>query len=92
MKLARGLKFQILKLEVLYYPGSEQNGADRTARMRRLICAIVVRIWQNRFSHDGAQVISEKTITNKRKNCVLVGGMKYVSQATKTPHLHPKSV
>ena len=26
--------------------------------MRRLICAFVVRIWQNRFSHDAANIIS----------------------------------
>ena len=32
------------------------KGADQTARMRRLICAFVVRIWQNRFSHDGAHM------------------------------------
>ena len=28
------------------------KGADQTARMCRLICAFVVRIWQNWFSHD----------------------------------------
>ena len=40
----------------MYYTNQEVNnkGADQTARMRRLICAFVVRIWQNRFSHDGA--------------------------------------
>ena len=31
--------------------------ADQTAWMRRLICVFVVRIWQNRFSHDVAQII-----------------------------------
>ena len=33
---------------------ANNKGADQSARMRRLICAFVVRIWQNRFSHDVA--------------------------------------
>ena len=45
-KLARGLKFRIQKLEILYYLGSAQQSADQTARMRRLICAFAVCIWQ----------------------------------------------
>ena len=45
-KLGRGLKFRVQKLEVLYYLGSENKGADKTARMRRLICVFVVRTWQ----------------------------------------------
>ena len=44
-QLGRGLKFRIQKLEVLYYLGRENKDADQTARMRRLICAFVVRIW-----------------------------------------------
>ena len=41
-----------------YYTIKSANnkGAEQTARMRRLICAFVVRIWQNGFSHDGAQI------------------------------------
>ena len=46
-KLAWGLKFWLQKLETLHYLGSENKGADQTARMRRLICAFVVRIWHN---------------------------------------------
>ena len=48
------LEISDIKLEVLYYPGSENNGADHTARMRRLICAFVVRIWHKQvFSWRG---------------------------------------
>ena len=53
LKLAWGLKVWLQKLETLYYLGSENKGADQTARMRRLICAFVVRIWhQTRFLMD----------------------------------------
>ena len=50
-KLGRGLKFRIWKPEVLYYLGSRQQTT------KALICAFVVRIWRNRFSHDVAQII-----------------------------------
>ena len=39
---------------------ANNKGADQTALMRRLICAFVVRIWQNRVSHDVAQLSSFK--------------------------------
>ena len=42
--------------------------ADQTARMRRLICVFVVRIWQNRFSHDVAHM--EKGIQFNRESYV----------------------
>ena len=42
---SRGLKFQMWKLEVLYYLGSEKLGADQIVWMRRLICTFVVCIW-----------------------------------------------
>ena len=41
---------------------ANNKGADQTARMRRLICAFVVRIWQNRFSHDVAQMRHKQTV------------------------------
>ena len=41
---------------IIYYLGSENKGADQTARIRGLFCAFVVRIWQNRFSHDVAHL------------------------------------
>ena len=44
-KLAWVLKFRLYNLEILYYLSSENKGADQTARMRRLICAFVVRTW-----------------------------------------------
>ena len=32
------------------------KGADQTARMHRLICIFVVRIWHKQFSRDVAQI------------------------------------
>ena len=47
---ARVMKFQIQKLEILYYLGSEQQkGADQTAQIRKLICTFVVRLWHKVF-------------------------------------------
>ena len=43
-QLARVLKFRLQNLEILYYLSSDNKGADQTARMRRLICAFVVRM------------------------------------------------
>ena len=43
------------------------KGADQTARMRKLICAFVVRIWQNRFSQNVAPLIS--IILDKLSSC-----------------------
>ena len=45
-KLARVLKYRLYNLATLYYLSRENKGADQTARMRSLICAVVVRIWQ----------------------------------------------
>ena len=39
------LKFRIYKLEVLFCLGTDIKGADQAARMHKLICAFVVRIW-----------------------------------------------
>ena len=33
------------QLQVFYYLSSEQQRADQNARMRRLICTFIVRIW-----------------------------------------------
>ena len=44
-KLARVSKFRLYNLGILYYLSSENKGADQTARMRRLICAFVVRVF-----------------------------------------------
>ena len=52
---ARVLKFWLQQVEALYYPGSENKGADQTAQMRRLTCAFVVRIWHKQvFSWCGS--------------------------------------
>ena len=49
-RLARVLFFILASIRpVLYYPGSEHIGADQTARMHRLICAFVVRIWHKQI-------------------------------------------
>ena len=40
---------------ILYYPSSDNKDADQTARMCRLICAFVVRIWHKQvFSWRGS--------------------------------------
>ena len=53
----RDLTFWLFQVEVLYYPGSRNKGADQTARMRRLICVFVVAYDINRLSHDVARII-----------------------------------
>ena len=47
------------------------KGANQTARMRRLICAYVVRIWQNRFSHDVAQILLSRAFFHYAECCTL---------------------
>ena len=37
---------------------ANNKGTDHTARMRRLICAFVVRIWHRWVSHDVAHIAS----------------------------------
>ena len=51
--MARGLKFRIQKVEGLYYPCSENRGADQ------LICVFVFAYAKIRFSHDEAHLWSE---------------------------------
>ena len=57
------LKFRKWKLEELYYLGSEQQWhwsdcTDAQTDLRLLsVCAFVVRIWHNKFSHDVAHII-----------------------------------
>ena len=58
-KMARGLKFRILKEEGLYYLCSENKGADQLGGYReadlRLCFRIYAKCW---FSHDAAQIRS----------------------------------
>ena len=51
------------------YLGSKNKGANQTARMRRLICAFVVRIWQKQvFSWRGSYCFFVwKVITSQSK-------------------------
>ena len=64
--MARGLKFRIYEIEGLYYPCSENKGADQLRGYRQadlrlcfrteLICAFVFAYAKSRFSHDEAQL------------------------------------
>ena len=53
--MARGLKFLIQKVEGLYYPCSENKGADQL----RIYCEVDLRIFfpyaKSHFSQDAAQ-------------------------------------
>ena len=51
-KMARGLKFQIQVEEGLYYPYSENKGADQLS-LQQLIFAYA----KSRFSHNLAKII-----------------------------------
>ena len=53
-KMARGLNFRILKVEVLYYPCSENKGAGITAK---LVCVFDFAYTDCWFSHEVAQCI-----------------------------------
>ena len=56
-KMARGLKFQINIVEELYYPYSENKGADQLRSNAQLICVFVFAYAKSRFSHNEAQMI-----------------------------------
>ena len=50
--------FEFRKKRYYSVKAANNKGADQIARMRRLICAFVVRIWQKKsFSRDVAQII-----------------------------------
>ena len=54
--MARGLKFQIYKVEGLYYLCSENKGADQLHGYRKADLRLCFRIYKIRFSHDAAQL------------------------------------
>ena len=57
LQMARGLKFWIKEVEVLYYPSSENKGADQLCGYREAdlrLCFRMCRLW---FSHDAAQLL-----------------------------------
>ena len=56
-KMARGLKFRIYEVEELYYPCSENKGADRCVVTVQLICVFVFAYAKKRFSHNEAHFI-----------------------------------
>ena len=52
-KVARGLKFWIYKVEELYYPCSENKGAELTAK---LVCVFVFAYADCWFSHEAVHI------------------------------------
>ena len=60
--MARGLKFRIYVEEELYYPYSENKGADQLCSY----CAADLRLFfayaKSRFSHEEAQMIQGRNI------------------------------
>ena len=54
LKKARSLKFQILEGEGLYYPCSENKGADQLCSYCTADLRLYFRIGNVRFSHDAA--------------------------------------
>ena len=64
-KMAGGLKFQILKVEGLYYQCSENKGTDQLrSYCKELICVFVFAYSKSRFSHDATQIIKFKHSCN----------------------------
>ena len=57
-KIARGLKFWILKEEGLYYLCSENKTLITLAVTAQLICVFVVAFAKIQFSHDEAHIIT----------------------------------
>ena len=58
-RLARKLKFHLWQVYIWYFAKSDNKGADQTARMRRLVCACVVRqLPEDRFSRGEAHMFS----------------------------------
>ena len=55
-KMARGLKFQIWKVEGLYYLCSENKGADQLRGYREADLCLRFRICKRWFSHDAAHL------------------------------------
>ena len=64
-KLAIFFKFW---LWLVYYLGGEQQGADQTVQMCRMICAFVVRII--RFSHDVALGIERRKLGHQSSHAL----------------------
>ena len=57
-KIARGLKFRIQEVEGLYYPFSENEGADQLRSYCAADLRLCFRICKSRFSHNEAHITS----------------------------------
>ena len=57
-KMARGLKFRIRKVEGLYYPCSENKGADQLRGYREADLRLCIGICKMLVSHDAAHMYS----------------------------------
>ena len=56
-KIARGMKFRIEEVERLYYPCSENKGADQLRGYREADLRLCFRIYANCwFSHEAAHI------------------------------------
>ena len=60
LNMARGLEFWIQEEEGLYYPCSENKGADQLRGYREADLRLCFRICKVLFSHDAAQLIHTK--------------------------------
>ena len=58
-KMARGLKFWIQKEEELYYPCSENKGADQLRGYREADLRLCFRLCGCWFSHEAAHLIKQ---------------------------------
>ena len=57
-KIARGLKFRILKVEGLYHQCSENKGADQLRGYREADLRLCFRICKTLVSHDAAHLVT----------------------------------
>ena len=57
MKMARGLKFWIKKVQGLYYPCSENKGADQLRGYREADLRLCFAYAERWFSHNAAHII-----------------------------------
>ena len=56
-KMARGLKFRIKVIEALYYPYSENKGADQLCGYREADLRLCFRICKKPYSHNEAHLL-----------------------------------
>ena len=56
-KMFRGLKFQVLKVERLYYPGRENRGTDQLDGYYAADLCHCFHNYKSRFSHDTAHIV-----------------------------------